>query len=244
MVRNIFSHLRAISDNDKTKVVDILIRESTGDFDFYFFVILSVLMASLGLIANNAAVVIGSMLLAPILFPILSVALSVIMSDGPLITRSAVTFLKASGIAIATAAATTLIFSPFPTLTQEILLRTNPSLEYAGIAIVAGLAASYALARPNLSITLPGIAVSVALIPPLAAIGIGIASLDLRVTAGAVTLYVINVLGIIFASMFIFSLMDLHAKRKVAKKVAKEEEHRISEEHIEEAVIVNEEKET
>tara|TARA_B100000508_G_scaffold60333_1_gene47314 strand:- start:353518 stop:354243 length:726 start_codon:yes stop_codon:yes gene_type:complete len=229
MVFNFIAHLRTINDSDKTKAVDLLIRESTGDFDFFFFIVLSVLMATLGLIANNPAIVIGSMLLAPILFPILSISLSIIMSDGPIIARSIATFLKASAAAILTAAAATLIFAPFAPITSEILLRTEPSLIYVGVAIVAGLAVSYSLAQPALSATLPGIAVSVALIPPLATIGIGVANLDIAVISGAFTLYLVNVLGIVFSSMLIFALMNLYTKRKVAEKVVQKEEKRLEE---------------
>lgn len=229
MVFNFIAHLRTINDSDKTKAVDLLIRESTGDFDFFFFIVLSVLMATLGLIANNPAIVIGSMLLAPILFPILSISLSIIMSDGPIIARSIATFLKASAAAIVTAAGATLIFAPFAPVTSEILLRTEPSLIYVGVAIVAGLAVSYSLAQPALSATLPGIAVSVALIPPLATIGIGIANLDIAVISGAFTLYLVNVLGIVFSSMLIFALMNLYTKRKVAEKVVQKEEKRLEE---------------
>ena len=242
MVFNFIAHLRTINDSDKTKAVDLLIRESTGDFDFFFFIILSVLMATLGLIANNPAIVIGSMLLAPILFPILSISLSIIMSDGPLIVRSIMTFLQASGAAIVAAATATLVFAPFAPITAEILLRTEPSLIYTGVAIIAGLAVSYALAQPGLSATLPGIAVSVALIPPLATIGIGIANLNLQVIAGAFTLYLVNVLGIIFASMLIFALMNLYAKRKVAEKVVKIEEKRLEKAHEEQEKTVKNEK--
>lgn len=228
---NFIAHLRTINESDKTKAVDLLIRESTGDFDFYFFITLSVLMATLGLIANNPAIVIGSMLLAPILFPILSISLSVIMSDPILIARSTTTFLKASAVAIFTAAAATLVFSPFAPITNEILLRTEPSLIYVGVAIVAGLAVSYSLAQPALSATLPGIAVSVALIPPLATIGIGIANLDIQVATGAFTLYLVNVLGIIFSSMFIFAFMNLYTKRKIAEKIVKKEDCRVEKEN-------------
>lgn len=226
MVRKFIAHFKSVDDSDKTKAVDLLIRESTGDFDFYFFVVLSVLMATLGLIADSGAVVIGSMLLAPILFPVLSVSLSFIMSDADLIVRSIMTLIKATVLSIGVSILATLILAPFPELTSEILQRTEPSLVYAGIAVVAGMAVAYALARPDLSVTLPGIAVSVALIPPLATVGVGLASLSWSVVAGAFTLYMVNVLGIIFASMLVFSFMDLYTKRSIATKTAEEEEER------------------
>ena len=229
MALNILAHLRAVNDSEKTKAVDLLIRESTPDFDFFFFVILSVLMATLGLITNSGAIVIGSMLLAPILFPVLSLSLSVIMSDMKLIARAGFTLLRASGFAVLAAAGATLLFAPFAEMTPEILARTEPSLLYFGVALIAGLAVSYALAHPELSATLPGIAISVALIPPLGAIGIGLAHLNIEVITGALGLYLINILGIVFASMFTFSVMDLYPKRVVAERIVKVEEKRLKE---------------
>ncbi|MBU1160064.1 DUF389 domain-containing protein, partial [Patescibacteria group bacterium] len=79
----------------------------------------------------------------------------------------------------------------------------------------------------QLNETLPGIAVSVAIIPPLAVIGIGIAKLNWAVISGSFLLLLINILGIIFASMIIFSLMNLSVKKKVAQEVAKKEDKKL-----------------
>ena len=66
----------------------------------------------------------------------------------------------------------------------------------------------------------PGIAVAVALIPPIATIGIGIAKLNIPVIVGATVFLVVNIIGIVFASMLVFSLMNLYVKRTIASKVA------------------------
>lgn len=96
------------------------------------------------------------------------------------------------------------------------MARTDVSLSYAAISIIAGLAASFALINPKLNESLPGIAISVALIPPLAVMGIGLAYWDWQVLSRSFVLFLVNIGGIIFASMLVFSLMNFYVKRKVA----------------------------
>jgi len=104
----------------------------------------------------------------------------------------------------AAALATWLFATNIEAFTSEILLRTEPSLLYLAVAVIAGIAVSFTLVRPELSETLAGIAVSVALIPPLAVLGIGIAKLNLLVVSGSLVLLLINVIGIVVASMVTF----------------------------------------
>ncbi|MEX0917123.1 MAG: TIGR00341 family protein [Candidatus Paceibacterota bacterium] len=225
---SIISRFKIGKESDKEKAVERLITESTPDFDFFFLVVLSVLMASLGLLVNNVAVVIGSMLIAPILYPILSLSLGIVISDSKLIYRSFFTVLKASSLAIIASFLITLFFSGWHEgLTSEILLRTEPSFIYFTIALIAGLAVAYTLAYPTIDSTLPGIAVSVALIPPLAVIGIGFAKLNPEVIGGSFVLFILNISGIIFASLVAFSLMDFTKKREVVKNTIQKEERRV-----------------
>lgn len=216
----VFDHIRGVPENDKTVAVKQLIEESTPDFDFFLLVVLSVLMATFGLLENNPAVVIGSMLIAPILFPILSLSLSVVMSDYKLIGRAGTTLLKASILGLAASFLAALFFGGDGTLTSEVIARTAPSLLSVAIAIIAGFAVAYTLVKPKLSATLPGIAVAVALIPPLSTIGIGLSVFNWDVVAGAVVYLLVNVIGIVFASMLTFSLMNLYQKRTIAAKTA------------------------
>ena len=222
---NIFNNL---TEKEKTDAVEGLIKNSTPHQDFFMMVIFSILMATFGLLLDSPAVVIGSMLIAPILYPILSLSLGIVMSDQKLITRALFTILKSAGLGIAAAVIITLFLSDQGSeLTSEIIARTYPSLLYIAVAVIAGLAVSFALIKPQLNETLPGIAVSVAIIPPLAVIGIGIAKLNWAVISGSFLLLLINILGIIFASMIIFSLMNLYVKKKVAQEVAKKEDKKL-----------------
>lgn len=224
----LLSRFQAISEGDKTIAVTKLVEDSTPDFNFFFMIVLSVLMATFGLIAGSEAVVIGSMLLAPIMSPILGLSLGLAMSSHKLIRRSLQTMAKAGLFAIGASVAATLLFSfgSFE-INTTILERTEPSLLFFAIAVVAGLAVAYSLVQPALSATLPGIAVSVALMPPLATVGIGLANLDVKIAAGAAVMFLINVVGIIFASMLAFSLMDVHHKRFIAVHTIDKEEERV-----------------
>lgn len=229
---SLLAQIDNLSEADKSRAVKQLITESTPDFDFFLLVTLSVLMATFGLLIDSASVVIGSMLIAPILSPILSISLGLVMSDNKLLMRSLYTVFKASVIGIVAAMLATLLFKSLLSdgLTNEIIARTAPSLIYFFIAVVSGFAVAYTLVKPDLSETLPGIAVAVALIPPLSVVGIGIAYFDSSVVSGSLTLYLINIVGIVFASMIGFSLMNLYGKRKVAETAIKHEEKRLEEE--------------
>ncbi len=214
-----------ITEKDKTIALKDLIDDSTPRPSFFFLVVLSVLMAACGLIIGNTAVIIASMLIAPILSPILSLALGIVISDGNLISRSFFTLLKSSGYAIGLSAVVTWFLWNFTSsanfayeLNTEILSRIEPSIVYLLIAIIAGTATAFARIKPDLSETLPGTAIAVALVPPLATIGIGLATLRPDVISGALAMFVVNAIGIILAAMVMFSLMNLYTKKTVIAK--------------------------
>jgi len=161
----------ALSEKEKTKAVESLIYHSSPRPEFFLMIILSVLMATYGLLLNSATVVIGSMLIAPILFPILGLSMGIVMVNSKLISRSVFTLIKSMFWSVSAATIVTLFYnSPEAVLTTEVLARTEVSLAYAAISFIAGLAGSFALINPKLNESLPGIAISVALIPPLAVI--------------------------------------------------------------------------
>jgi uncharacterized hydrophobic protein (TIGR00271 family) len=225
-----------ITERDKTLAVKDLIDDSTPRPSFFFLVVLSVLMAACGLLINNVAVIIASMLIAPILSPILSLALGIIISDGRLISRSFFTLLKSSGYAIGLSAAVTWLLWNFTSssdfmfeLNTEILSRIEPSIVYLIIAIIAGTATAFARVKPELSETLPGTAIAVALVPPLATIGIGVATLRLEVISGALAMFILNAVGIILAAMVMFSLMNLYTKKTVISKSVVEADKELEE---------------
>jgi len=218
----------SLTKKDKITAIDRLITGSTPSQDFFLMNILSILTATFGLLLNNAAVIIGSMLIAPILYPLLSLSLGIIMSDFKVISRSFWTITKSIFLGITSAFFATLLFSTqFYEVTPEIASRAYPSLTYVIIAILAGFAASFALVKPQLNETLPGVAISVALIPPLAVTGIGITHLDWDLISGSFLLFLVNTIGVVFASMVTFSLMNFYSERREATYTIKKEDTKI-----------------
>jgi len=222
---SVFARFRAIEEKDKAAVVRKLMENSTPNFDFYYLTGLSILMATFGLLMDSTSIVIGSMLIAPLLYPILGVALGLTMSNFTVFNRSMLTLLNSLIIGLVLAGGAALLFGD-GTLTNEILLRTEPSLIHFLVAVVAGAAVSFALAQPEWSETLPGIAISVALIPPLAVLGIGVAYLDLNIISGSIVILLMNLAGIMFAAMVSFSLMNLYEKQNIATSTIKRQEEK------------------
>lgn len=220
-----------LTSKDKSEAVERLIKGSTPNQDFFLMIILSILTATFGLLLNNVAIIIGSMLIAPILYPVLSLSLGIIMSDIKLVSRSFYTILKSVAFGVLAAASATLLFSSqFREITPEITSGIQPTLPYVMVAIIAGLAASFALVKPQLSETLPGIAISVALIPPVAVVGIGLARFNWTIISGSLLLFLVNAIGVIFASMITFSLMNFYVKRREATEAVKKEDRKIEKE--------------
>ncbi len=234
---SVFARLRSIDENHKTSVVRRLMEYSTPDFDYFFLVGMSVLMATFGLLLNNASIIIGSMLIAPLMYPILGVSLGLTMSNYGVLTRSINTLVKSLGSALAlSAAGAFLLGNETMYHTAEVLTRTEPTIIHFLVAIVAGAAVAYVMARPEWSEAIPGVAISVALIPPLATVGIGLAAFDAVIIKGASLILLLNIIGIIGTAMVIFLLMNLSdsAKQKVAESTIKKEEEKnaIEEEQI------------
>jgi len=227
---SITARFRAIEEKDKAAVVRKLMQNSTPNFDFFYLTGLSVSMATFGLLADSPSIVIGSMLIAPLLYPILGVALGLVMSNTEVLGRSMFTLVKALAIGLGVSIIATLLFGD-GFVTGEIAARIDPSLLHFMVAIVAGAAVSFALAQPEWSETLPGIAISVALIPPLAVVGAGIAMLDMAVISGSVVMLLMNLFGIVFSAMVSFSLMNLYEKQQIAESTIKQEEQKQQKEH-------------
>jgi uncharacterized hydrophobic protein (TIGR00341 family) len=225
---------RTQQERDKDGAIERVISESTPRPEFFLMVFLSVLMATFGLLIDNAAVVIGSMLIAPILSPVLSLSLGVIILDIHLILRSFYTLMKSIVMAVISATAATFLFAPLAgldwQLNSEIISRMEPSVMFVAIALVAGFAASFALMRPELNSSLPGVAVSVAVIPPLAVVGIGFATMNWTMLVNSSWLFLANLISIMVAGMLVFFFTDLHEKRNLVKKVVKREDRELERE--------------
>ena len=232
----LFARFRALPDKDKATLIRKLVENGTPDFDYFYLIGLSTLMATLGLLLDSGSIVIGSMLLAPLMYPILGVSMGLVVmgSNISLLHRAVSTLTKSLGIGLLLSVTAAFFFgSEASYQTAEVLARTVPSHLHLLVALVAGAAVAYVLARPEWGDALPGVAISVALIPPLAAVGIGIAALDPDIIRGASMILLLNLFGIIAISVMIFLLMNLSEKENIAfSTVKRENEKRVTEEKI------------
>ena len=205
--------------------VQVQLRNScTPDFDFFLLVVLSAVIATLGLLTNSAAVIIGAMLVAPLMSPIIGIGLASLTGDARLFRDSGVAL--GQGAILAILVAVFLAWGnrhlPFVTLQElptEVLSRTRPSPIDLTIALAGGMAAAFALAMPSISAALPGVAIATALMPPLGVVGIGIAMGRWDVAGGALLLFLTNAVTIAFAAMLVFFALGFAPKREAGRRV-------------------------
>jgi uncharacterized hydrophobic protein (TIGR00271 family) len=197
-------------DQERRAEVQVKLREaSRPGFDFFLMVVLSCTIATLGLLTNSAAVIIGAMLVAPLMSPIIGIGLASISGDGRLMGNAASALLKGSLLAVLVSTLLTLGNRALPfiflqELPAEILARTHPSPIDLTIALAGGMAAAFAMAQPHLSAALPGVAIATALMPPLCTVGIGLALGRTDVAGGAGVLFITNAVAIAFAATLVF----------------------------------------
>jgi uncharacterized hydrophobic protein (TIGR00271 family) len=173
--------------------------------DFFVLITLAAVVATLGLLMNSPAVIIGAMVIAPFMSSILGISLGVVHGDTRLLWDAAGTLLRGICLAILVGALLSLAV-PGRELTVEVLGRTQPTLLDLGVALAAGAVAAYAQCRRGAVDALSGVAIAVALAPPLTTVGIGSAMLNERVATGAFLLFLTNLSAIIAASSAVFLL--------------------------------------
>lgn len=191
-------------------------RLSVPSFSFHFMLGLSAIIATLGLLSNSVAVIIGAMIVAPLMGPIVGMAYSTAMGNRKLLRRSSLTVFKGIVLTIATSWLTASLIG-LETVDSEILSRTNPTLMDFGIALAAGMAGCFANTRRSISNALPGVAIAVALVPPLSVVGIGLALQNWAIATGSFLLFSTNLICIIFFGGLVF-LFQSYGNIERAKK--------------------------
>ncbi|MBK1855888.1 DUF389 domain-containing protein [Verrucomicrobiaceae bacterium 5K15] len=187
-------------------------------FDFAVLMILATAIAGLGLLADSAAVVIGAMLVAPLMTPLLGGGLAVVQGNWPLWRQCQkavlLGFFSALLIGIGLGFGARSIGMG---ITGELLARGEPTLLDLGVAFISGIAASYCLARPKLSSALAGVAIAAALVPPIATTGICLALNEQDTAKGAGLLFGTNVVAIVLGSAMNFLIAGVRGKKDAAQ---------------------------
>ena len=194
-------------------------RVSVPSFSFHFILGLSAIIATLGLLADSAAVIIGAMIIAPLMGPILGIAYAIAVGNRKLLRRSSLTVLGGVVLTILTAWITSSIIG-LKTVDSEILSRVNPTLIDFGIAMAAGTAGAFANTRRSVSNTLPGVAIAIALVPPLSVVGIGLSLGAQSISTDAFLLFLTNLICIIFFGALVFLFQSYGSIERAKKGLA------------------------
>lgn len=219
-----------LSREDRVGLVGRIQTSSQWDFDFILLVSLSTLIACLGLAENSVAVIVGAMLVAPLMTPIAGVGLGIAHAN-LFLTRTA---FRTAIRGFATALLIGIVFGLVvqcvvwcgwlkPLQNADSLLfpgemegRMRPQFYDLLIALASGVAAAYAMGRPNLFSALPGVAIAAALVPPIAVSGIAFAHGEVVRGGGALLLFATNMVTIILGTSLVFRAVGIRSQKEGA----------------------------
>jgi len=223
-----FLHGGPVGDEDIRHVRDALLFEEPERqrklTRFFALLILASAIATYGLLADSVAAVIGAMIVAPLMLPIMGLAFSVSLGDRRSILASLTISLLGIGTAIIVGYLLTWPFSSLisPEANTQIMTRTAPRLIDLLAALATGLAGAFATGRRDVADTLPGVAIAISLVPPLANVGILLATGRSDLAMGSLLLFVTNYLAILLTGAFMFGAMGYpRAQHAVESRRAK-----------------------
>ncbi|MCP3849813.1 MAG: TIGR00341 family protein [Gammaproteobacteria bacterium] len=184
--------------------------------EFIMLLIFSTMLATFGLFINSSSVVIGAMVLAPLMQPIISFSMGILRQDSSL-EMNGIKSIAGGVLIVLMTASLIATFTPIEKVTSEMAGRLSPNILDLFIAIISGIAAAYVKSNNKLLGSLAGVAIAVALVPPLAVAGIGLGWSDWHMFTMAFLLFITNLVGIVLAAAFTFVILGfspLHLARK------------------------------
>lgn len=192
---------RSIGGRTREEIYNSVWAQANINRNYLVFVVLSTLVAALGMAEDNVAVVVGAMVIAPLLGPNLAFAVGVALGDGKLMVRAALTNL--AGLTLVLALGFVLaLFLPIDPEAGELLARTDVGFDGIAIALASGMAAALSLVT-GISSALVGVMVAVALMPPTAAMGIYLGLGLTQPATGAALLVLVNVVCVNLAAQIV-----------------------------------------
>jgi len=189
------------------------------NLNYVLLVILSTVVAAIGLIDNNVAVVIGAMVIAPLLSPNLALGLGTALGDVHLMRKSLVTNFSGIGLAVVLSIAMGAVL-PFDLTSDELIGRSSVGLDSVILALASGAAAALSLTT-GLSSVLVGVMVAVALLPPAVTLGLmlGIRRIDLAMGAGL--LLAVNLVCVNLAAKLVFLFKGVRPRKWLERERAR-----------------------
>ena len=222
MIRDSLSNNLGVSPTRKEQVyIDIYKSLSLKDVSYWVEVLFSAGIATVGLVLNSPAVIIGAMLISPLMGSILANGLALAAGDVILASRAALKLFLSCGAAISFALLLVWLL-PFKEMTSEILARTRPNILDLVVALFSGAVGSVAICKQPKGVvtSIPGVAIAVALMPPLCVVGYGLGiavgenfSNGLQVASGGGLLFLTNLVAITFTAKIVFLSLHVDSAR-------------------------------
>ena len=190
------------------------------------FIVLTIgasLIATLGVLGNNAAVVIGAMVVAPWILPLRVAVFAVLIGKARLLSRSLITLAAGAGITLLLSMGLGLIARSqglllAEALPEQVTSRLEPNILDLGIALAAGAVATYAKVNPGAVSSMAGTAIAVALVPPVCVMGLMLSAQDLSGAQGAALLYAANLLGILIGGISVLAIREPYFREKLRRR--------------------------
>lgn len=206
-------HGKPVDESEVNRVRDLVLYEG-GELKnklvkFFVLLILAAAIATYGLLGDSVAVIIGAMIIAPLMLPIMGLAYSISAADRAAMKSSLL--LSLGGIIAAIGVGFLLTFPLNGTFNvlhiDQVMIRTSPRLLDLLAALVTGFAGAFAMSRSDISDTLPGVAIAISLVPPLANVGILLATFNYSLALGSLLLFTTNYLAILITGVILFGIM-------------------------------------
>jgi uncharacterized hydrophobic protein (TIGR00271 family) len=175
---------------------------------YWLLLLLSTVIASAGVVSDSTAAVIGAMIIAPLMTPILGVVLGVVLTDGANLRRCLLLLLAGAATVVAVSWLLGHLV-PYPVVAAtngQVAARVTPRIVDLVAALATGSVGSVALARSDVSDALPGVAIAISLVPPLAVAGLTLQSGQPAQCLGALLLFATNVSAILASGIVVMAL--------------------------------------
>lgn len=191
---------------------------------YWFQLLIATGIAIFGLTLSSPGVVIGAMLIAPLMGPIVELAMSLAIGDAFLLVRSFARVTLSIGVVIATSLFSAWLL-PFKTASAEVLARTSPTVLDLFVAVLCALAAAYTTVRDSSSAAsaAAGTSIGISLVPPLCVVGFGLGIGDMAIAEGAMLLFTANFCAIVLCAGVFFALVGFRsslAKAELDREIA------------------------
>ncbi len=215
--RRILRMFPTLDREDRVSLVELFEKSAKWNIDFIVMMALATALAALGLMQDSTPVVIGAMLVAPLMSPLIGSGFALIQGNISLFRDS----MKAMSYGVGGGLLISLLLgflTPEYEPTLEIMARGNVNLLDLGVAVLSGMAAAYSMGRPDLFATVAGVAIAAALVPPLAVVGIATAAGVMWLAGAAAVLLITNLIAIILGAAIVFHFLGVHGSLAGSKR--------------------------